>query len=132
MSPIHQTLTDNEGNEYRVVSSNWLKGTVVIIIINFVALISVTALLLDNVHSVNTALNFNERISQRNKAMDEMLFNRAELQQWTYFNVCEYVAKPKQLPCLQNPQWWATPDKEKYSLIIDDPSGSGLFPKEKK
>lgn len=128
MSVIHTTLTDRGGNEYKVVSSAWLKGTVIMILVNLLALIFITALLLDNMQSVNDAMTFSDKIKQRNKAMDEMLANRAAIQQWMFNVVCDDVAKPKGIDCFHNPQWWAVPDNSKYNLIINDPSGSGLFP----
>jgi hypothetical protein len=128
MPNIHQTLTDKEGKEYKVVSSNWLKSTVCVVILNFLCLITITYLLLDNVQYVAQSMQFNDKIKQRNKAMDEMLLKRAENQQWTYNMVCEFVAKPHNQDCLPKPEWWATPDGEKYNLIMNDASGTGLFP----
>lgn len=122
---IHQTLTDNEGNTYRIVSSWGLKAVTAIVVLNFVILMLIIAGLIDNVRSVEHAMDFNGRISERERAQEEILRKRTELQQWVYLEVCN-MNKERAEPCLINPSvWWADP--KGYPLLANDPDAQSLF-----
>lgn len=121
----HLTLTDSDGNKYKVVSSNWLKVTLGIAVFNFLILIGITAALLDNVQAVQNALSITEKVSQRNAALSDIAASRAVANIWAFEKTCELIKKQGQ-ECLPNPKWYADPAK--YPLIANDIAGVGLFP----
>lgn len=103
------------------------KGLFALAIVNFLVSLIIAALLIGNIRAIRDVTDFNSKLTQRNQAMDEMLYHRAEIQQWMYERICEHQ-KAENKPCYTNPQWWADP--KKYPLIANDPSGTGLFPQD--
>jgi hypothetical protein len=122
---IHKTLTDKDGNTYRIVESWWLKALTIASIVNFVILMLIIAGLIDNVRRVEIAMTFSDKWAQRNGALSDIAASRAEANIWAFKKTCEWVLSQGQ-KCFENPQWYADP--KKYPLIVDDPAGAGLFP----
>lgn len=127
-SSIHSTLTDKAGRTYKIVSSRWLWALTIMSAINFAVLVFIIAGLIDNVHRVEEALSFSDRMNQRNAALGDIAASRAVANIWAYEKTCELIKKEGQ-QCLQNPKWYADPAK--YPLIVNDPAGAGLFPPSK-
>jgi hypothetical protein len=125
ITSIHKTLTDVDGNSYKVVSSKWLRVLTAIAAANFIILVLIVAVLIDNIRTINNEVIHTNKLGQRNRALSEIAASRAISAQWTYHKVCEDV-KRRGEDCLENPKWYADPDK--YPLIADDPMGAGLFP----
>lgn len=110
---------------YYVVSKSWIRIMTVLVIISIAGIFLLSWSLYDSKTEIRAALEFNEKMRQRNAATDEMLLNRAIIQQWVYLQICERV-KANGGVCLNNPSWWADP--RKYPALSQDSSGSGLFP----
>ena len=125
---IHQTLTDDKGNTYRVVKNWWLQALTAIAILNFIIVLLILAGLIDNVRAVDEALNFKAKTSQRENAINEMIVNRTEIMQRMYLELCE-LDKEKAEPCQIRNNWWADPAR--YPLIANDPEHTALFPPRK-
>jgi hypothetical protein len=117
---IHQTET--QSSDYAMVSRTWRTT------INFVGTFCLLMIAAGNYNNVQALRKAEKVQSERNRAMDEMLLQRARNQQFSYNMACRY-AKENNLLCLEDPQWWADP--KNYPSISNDPSGTGLFPKEK-
>ena len=125
---IHQTLPDN-GGIYQVVSKTWTQAVATLLGALVLGFCFLGWQLRGTVEALQATQLQTEKWKQRSQAMDEMLLNRAIVQKWTYEQACDY-AKSLGKVCLENPIWWADPAK--YPLIANDPSGTGLFPKENK
>lgn len=119
------TLTDKQGNTYRIFPSRWLKALTAIAVINFVILIVVVAFMIDNTKRIEETLTFTDKAAQRNAAVNEIAGSRATANIWAFHEACDYATKQGRT-CLANPKWYADP--EKYPLIVDDVMGAGLFP----
>lgn len=122
---IHKTLTDRDGNTYRIVESRWLKALTIASVINFTILMLIIAGLIDNIRRVEIAMTFSDKWGQRASALSDIAASRAEANIWAFNKTCEWVKSIGQ-QCMQNPVWYADP--KKYPLIVDDPAGAGLFP----
>lgn len=122
---IHKTLTDPEGNSYRIYPSWWIKWLTGIASINFIVLVLIIAWLIDNTQTIQSTLDYTEKGRQRNLAIQDFAEGRLKANMWTYEKVCE-MAKKLNEPCLDSPKWYADPTK--YPLIANDPMGAGLFP----
>lgn len=118
------TLTDEHGKTYRVINTSWIKLNVGLSIFNFIILMGIAAIVIENIRTIEGVTNYNSKIGQRNLAINELIFNRTKVQQWTYEKVCE-SAKAKGQECMSGPLWWA--DGSRYPLIVNDPIGEGLF-----
>ena len=125
MTLIHRTLTDSDGNTYKVVSSRWLRVLTAIAAGNFVILILIVAVLIENARTINEEVQYTNKAGQRNAALNEIAEGRAIALRWTYEQVCE-KAQEAGKKCVEGVQWYADPSK--YPLIANDPAGSGIFP----
>jgi len=128
--PIHQTLTDENGIQYRVVKSSWLKVVTGIAIIEFILIFAIIAGLIDNIRAVEDTLKYSTKMSQRNAAITELLMNRTVIQQQMFLTLCEMDTLRAEPCVIRDNNWWADP--EKYPLIADDPESVSLFPPKKK
>lgn len=129
MKGIHKTLTDDEGQTYKLVPANWVKMMTVLVFIELFGLAILLLVAITNRATITTLTNTNEIQRQRNLATDEMLLRRAEVQKWTYEQVCKLVIERGE-KCYPDPRWWA--DRNKYPALVNDPDaqGSGLFPRD--
>jgi hypothetical protein len=122
--PQHTTL-DNMGPAMNVVSSFWMNSVTVLVGVLVVLVLFLLAIVITNRLTLEELTQQSEVQRQRNLAMDEMLLKRATVQRWSFLQACEY-ARSKGQTCPENPQWWADPMK--YPALIDNESGTGLFP----
>lgn len=120
-----ETLTDHQGNVYRVVKSNWMKALTALCVLNFIVLMLIVAGLIDNIRRVEDTMSFGTKMAQRNSALSDIAASRAKANIWAFNKTCEIVKRMGE-DCLDNPQWYADP--KLYPLIADDPAGAGLFP----
>lgn len=129
MNQIHKTLTDDDGNIYKIVPQHWTWVITGLIFVQMVALLILLTFAVSNRSRITALTDHNEIQRQRNLAMDEMLVRRASVQMWTYTQACDY-AKSKGEECFPDPKWWA--DRSKYPALANDPDaqGSGLFPRD--
>lgn len=122
---IHKTLTDSDGNAYKIVASWWLKTLTGIAIFNFLLLALIAAVVIDNYRAIEQTLTFTDRVAQRDKALAEIAVSRAKANIWAFNEACDYATK--QGRTCPAPKWYADPLK--YPLIVDDAVVSaGLFP----
>lgn len=121
---IHKTLTDELGRTYKVVSSQWLRALTAVAITNFVILVAITAVLIQNSQSIQDTMNFTAKVAQRNAASAEVAESRLKANMWAFQQACEAV-KRNGGACMEA-IWYADPAK--YPLIADDPTGAGVFP----
>lgn len=122
----HKTLTDIEGNKYTIVASWWMKALTIVAIVNFLILMIIVAVLIDNYRDIDTTLKVTDKTQQRNQALGDIAASRAVANKWAFEKTCELVIKSLGQPCMENPIWYADPAK--YPLIATDPAGAGLFP----
>lgn len=121
---IHKTLTDELGRTYKVVSSQWLRALTAVAVINFIVLIAITAVLIENSQSIQNTMNFTAKVAQRNAASAEVAESRLKANMWAFQQACE-AAKRHGEVCMEA-VWYADPAK--YPLIANDPTGAGVFP----
>lgn len=122
---IHNTLTDTEGNEFKIVSNWWMKALTGLCILNFVVLMLIIAGLIDNIRRVEATMSFSDKMTQRNQAVSDIAGSRALANIWAFEETCKIV-KQQGRECMANPKWYADPNK--YPLLVDDVAGAGLFP----
>lgn len=124
---LHTTATDDEtGAKLTVVKTKTMHIVLGLAIASLIINVVVMMILWEYTGRTNEVVSETEKQKQRNAAMDEMLLNRAESQKFSYKWACE-VAKQKGELCLDSPVWWADPNK--YPLLKNDPTGTGLFPR---
>lgn len=130
---IHITDDTDEASSYCVISKNLIRMMTGLLILCFVCLLGLALIAIANrlliIDTKNLADNLESYLiiqEQRNLAIDELLLKRASIQIFSYNKACQY-AREKGEACLDNPQLWA--DVEKYPLLKNNKSGSGLFPK---
>ncbi len=122
---VHKTLTDAKGNTYRVVASWWLKALTGMALFNFIILMCIIAVVLDNMQAIQATTTYGAKFNQRNAAIADVIQGRTEANIWSFTTVC-YLAERAGKECLKNPTWYADP--KKYPLIANDDAGAGLFP----
>lgn len=126
---LHKTLTDDDGKMYKLVPPNWLHVITALVLAQLVGIGVLGLIAYSNRIRISHLNDKNEIQRQRNLATDEMLLRRAQVQQWTYEQVCKQIEADGG-KCLTDPKWWA--DRNKYPALASDPDaqGSGLFPRD--
>jgi hypothetical protein len=122
--PQHTTLGDMT-QTVKVVSSFWMSSVTILVGILIILVLFLLAVVITNRITLEELATQSEVQRQRNLALDEMLLKRATVQRWTFLQACAYAQSKGQV-CPENPQWWADPLR--YPALINNESGTGLFP----
>jgi hypothetical protein len=121
-------LTDSGGKPitYVIISKKWKHMVTALLYCNLVFLFALMIAVYKNIVRLDDGEKSTAIMRERNRAMDEMLVNRAKSQEWVFKETCDRAKKEGRM-CFENPQWWADPAK--YPHLVNDPDGTGLFPK---
>lgn len=107
-------------------TSSWVKALLSIAVVQFILLMVVFAVLIDNMQNIQNNSHNVAVTTQRDLATNEVIHKRTQLFQWVYLQTCE-ANKSRAEPCIIIPSsWWADP--KDYPLIVDDPASADLFP----
>jgi len=119
-----QILIDSKGQKFTVVKGWWANIITIFTILNFIVLMLIVAVVIDNRRAVDDTTALNDKMKQRLQASEELSRNRAEIEAYVYDRACK-DAQAHGDKCLDNPQFWADPFK--YPALFNDPMGAGLF-----